>query len=215
MNKFGQLCLLLVLSLTSANLVALPVQLNEADFHSQILGLVTVTEDFEEYTPGIKSSPFVFSNGTYNSTANAAISDFNYFCRDGDQCLTNQGIQGEKKFDNLLAGTTYWGVYMNFINVTDPFNISVNGDSGVLSVNFTPNKQSYFLGFYDALHINSITITNYGIDGSYSNYSFDDITTAGPATPVPEPAIFLLFIFGLIVLVCFRLKKSNQQLFRF
>lgn len=207
MKNFGQIFLILGLSFASANLFALPIQLSKTDFNSSIVGLSTATEDFEGYVPGIKKSPFIFSNGTYNSTESAQIIDFNYFCKDGDQCLTNRDISGEKIFDKFLKGTTYWGVYMDFIDVRDPFNISVEGGSGVLSIDFTPNEQSYFLGFYDASYINSITIKNYGVNGNYSNYSFDDITTAAPSTLVTEPKTLILIIFSLLVLFYVRSKK--------
>ncbi|MFK5951087.1 MAG: hypothetical protein QM500_20220 [Methylococcales bacterium] len=188
--------------LTSAN--SAPIQLSETDFYSQISGLATVIEDFEGYRIGPKTSPFRFVNGTYNGSGNPAVENAEVFCNDGDQCLTNQSIGGRKVFNNFSTRTVYWAVSMDFVRPSDPFNIRVNTGSGVLSVDFTANQQSYFLGFYDALGIDSVSIKNYGANNQMGNYSFDNITT----NAVPIPTALWLFGSGLLELLRVARRKK-------
>ena len=177
---------------------SIPILLNEADFNTQISGFSVQVEDFESITAGTYTSPFTFSNGTYNSTSNASVNSSSTFCQTG-QCLTNQNIiAGVKTFDSFLADTLFWGTdFYNILNGTNPFEVTVVGGSGTATFTGTGSNNGFW-GFYDSLGILSVSFENLGSNGgtSFLNYSFDNITT-GSATSVPEPTSLALFALGL------------------
>jgi hypothetical protein len=66
-----------------------------------------------------------------------------------------------------------------------------------------------FWGFGDPLGLTSVTFINLGSGLGRSNYTFDDIVTAAPAT-APEPASMLLVWTGVAGLVV-RHRRRRQR----
>ncbi|MCG6937754.1 MAG: PEP-CTERM sorting domain-containing protein [Gammaproteobacteria bacterium] len=190
---------------------AIPIQLTETQFSAGIDGLITVVDDFQSYSPGIKSNPFTFANGTFTTNALHPVVLGSGFCGASsilDQCLlVNDEVTDVRTFDALPARTVYWGVDMHYINPADTINVTVTGRSGVLNVQ---TVGSYFYGFFDSSGLTSIVINNLGVvftnGHGWSNYSFDNITTA---SSVPEPGILLLICTGLFGLLVVRIKAFS------
>ncbi len=198
---------LLVISPFAAN--ADPIQLSDADFASAISGLTSQVEDFESTATGIKPSPFTFLNGTYTGGDGSVTSSLLFCGTSPDICLTNHDeIADVKTFFDFITGTAYWGADMFFINPANPINVVVTGGSGVLDIT---QIGTTFFGFYDPLGITSVTFLNMGTinpDGfrTFTNYSWDNITTA--TVQVPEPGTLALFGLGLFGMGLARRRKK-------
>ncbi len=197
MTKHTAAFLLLTFGLVPAASAA-PIQLNSAQFTAAIAGLTTITEDFEGFTAGSKTEPFTFANGTVSGfpVADSVVSDIPEFCLDaGDQCLTRAIIDGVRTISALPAGTTLWAVTDFFaLSSTDIFRIIVTGNSGTTTFEL---PGASFYGFSDPTGLISVSFINLFGGFVEGNYSLDDIVTAGPAAPVPEPATISLLVLGL------------------
>ncbi|CAA0082103.1 Uncharacterised protein [Halioglobus japonicus] len=181
--------------------VAVPIQLTQAEFNEQIDDYFAIVETFETTQSGFYSSPFTFANGTIESRIGVAVNSLHPpFCRDMDTCLVQRVIPEEKRFYGFPESTLLWGATMDFVSLSDTFLFNVIGGSGVLTLEFSPETQATFLGFKDVLGISAITVENLGGGSprSWSNYSFDDITTG---SSVAAPPTIWLFCIALLVVM--------------
>jgi hypothetical protein len=178
---------------------AAPIQVTSAEFNAAIVGLTTVVEDFEAFAIGVQPDPFTFANGTVTvaGIGDPAIVNQDYSCGvagDGDACLLANGLWELRTISGLPAGTTLWAVTDFFaLKPDNAFRITVTGNSGS---SVFDRSTAAFYGFSDPTGLISISFQNLFIPPGFSNFSFDDIVTAGPA-PIPEPASLTLLGLGL------------------
>jgi hypothetical protein len=162
---------------------AIPTQLSSSEFSTAISDLPTQIEDFETTPIGVKGSVFTFENGTFTDMHPifAEVRIFG-FCFTGltGLCLKHPNIGGVRQVDALPDGTTHWGVDISTFGPGDDFQVIVTGGSGVLDITVSNFE---FLGFFDPLGIESVTVENLT---PFFNYQWDNFTTA----QLPEPGTF-------------------------
>ena len=188
---------LLLLCLGLSQATAVPIQLGQAAFNSAVSGLSPITEDFEGVPDTFSGTTLDFANGSFSSqSGDVRVFASSTFCGSStDKCLFTASISGERSiFDLLPLGATYWGADIFQLNSLDNMQVTVTGGSGTQIFSSTGLG---FWGFHDALGISSVTFENLGTGSGFSNYSFDDITTAGSAM-VPEPLTLILMFMGLV-----------------
>jgi len=189
---------------------ALPMSLTQTQFNTAAGGSAVV-EDFEGFSIGVKSEPFVFANGRYSTpTFTPAVINLPVF-GPTKRLLTNDAAGDLRTFDLFPTGTTLVGLDLFYIDPPDTFDIVVTGGSGILNISQTGSSLGTFLGFQDLLGISSITFLNQGQVSSTGNYSFDNIQTASGSN-VPEPtsmALFGLTALGLGFAARRRRRKGN------
>lgn len=173
--------------------VALPIELNAAQFASQTAGLAAITEDFESFAIGDQSNPLALANGTAIFPGIPHILTANLlFCPNGSACLIdNADVTSPRTFSALAADTTYWGTDIQQIGFggDNTLRITVVGGSGTLTVEATGHD---FWGFHDALGISSVSFLNLGDgQGATGNYGFDNVVTTTNSVPTPSTLTLL------------------------
>ena len=203
------------LLIASIGAVAAPVQLTQSQFATAAAqpGFVTRVENFSSFTPMTNlGSSIALNNGTFTAV-DAAVSTLNEFCG-GNPCLTSAGVTDLRTFSLFPAGTQLWGALVDMVfdfQLTDPIHIEVVGQSGTLALDVLgPIDQ--FVGFSDSLGLISVSFENRAT-GNKSNYSFDNVSTAGPRrmAELPEPASMGLVLAALVAAVAVRRSKSNPR----
>ncbi|MFO1413950.1 MAG: choice-of-anchor D domain-containing protein [Burkholderiales bacterium] len=146
-------------------------QLTQSQFSSQTAGLPSIVEPFDEYSLGIKSSPFQLVNGIYSGSISI---DSGLWCTQGatpTKCM-DQGV-ADGTFTNFPAGTKYWATSLYYACSNSTMQVVVQGNSGALQ---TSTHGESFLAFYDPLGLSSIRFSK---AQNSCNYGFDNVTTVG------------------------------------
>ncbi len=191
---------------------AAPTSLTQTQFNTAA-GASALVEDFEGFSVGLTSNPFVFANGRYSTPNNPAVVNVPAL-GPTQRLVTNNELDDLRTFDLFPSGTTLVGMDLFYYDPLDLFHITVTGGSGILNISQDGSSLGAFLGFQDLLGIASITFSNQGLaGGGISNYSFDNIQTAS-GSEVPEPtsmALFGLTALGMGVMRR-RKKKATEEL---
>ena len=186
---------------------AAPIQLDPVGWAAAAAGLSVVTEDFSAFATGMHPSPLTLANGSFSTTSGEAfIVSGGGVCGGADACLQAH-LYDTRTFSAFPAGTTLWSVSDFFANDSrDTFRVTVLGGSGT---SVFEQSGTTFWGVGDPLGLTSVTFLNRGFAGvSISNYSFDDVASAGPGL-VPEPTSMLLLVTGAVgLLVKARRRKK-------
>lgn len=204
---------------------AAPIQLDSAAWTAAAAGLSTTVEDFSGFAPGGPvPGPLVLANGSFSASVTFGpqvlpsgmfINENSTFCEDSDACLSTNVLFDDRTFSGFASGTTLWAVAEFFSlpgaviggvqTPPDRFRVTVVGGSGT---SMFEEAEKSFWGFGDPLGLTSVTFTNLGGGLGMSNYSFDDIMTAAPAS-VPEPASMLLLATGVASLMVRRRSRNG------
>ena len=203
------------LLIASIGAVATPVQLAQSQFATAATGpgFVTRVENFSSFTPLTNlGSSIALDNGTFTAI-DTVVSTLNEFCG-GNPCLSSAGVTDLRTFSLFPAGTKLWGAWVDMVfdfQLTDPIHIEVVGQSGTLALDVV-GPMNQFLGFSDSLGLISVSFENKAI-GNKSNYSFDNVTTAGPrrVEELPEPASLGLVLAALAAAVAVQRSKSKPR----
>jgi hypothetical protein len=202
------------LLIASIGAMAAPAQLTQSQFATAATapGFVTRVENFSSFTPMVNlGNSIALNNGTFTGV-DVAVSTLNDFCG-GNPCLTT-GANDLRTFSLFPAGTQLWSALVDMVfdfQLTDPIHIEVVGQSGTLALDVV-GPMDQFLGFSDALGLISVSFQNQAT-GNKANYSFDNVTTAGPrrVDEVPEPASLALVFAALAAAVAARRSKSKPR----
>jgi hypothetical protein len=213
--KFKNTAAAASLLIASIGAMAAPVQLTQSQFATAATapGFVTRVENFSSFTPMTNlGNSIALNNGTFTGI-DTAVSTLNDFCG-GNPCLTSAGVTDLRTFSLFPAGTQLWGALVDMVfdfQLTDPIHIEVVGQSGTLALDVV-GPMDQFLGFSDSLGLISVSFENQAT-GNKSNYSFDNVTTAGPrrVNEVPEPASLGLVFAALVAAVAVRRSKSKPR----
>ena len=182
------------------SLVAAPIQIDEATFLSGIVGLNTITEDFEGFAIGNQpTTQITLSNGTYQSPLpRIVLGGFS-----PQILIDNLDILAPRVFSNFAAGTQIWGADF-LVGPSAEFDITVIGNSGTFTlVAERGNQFNDFIAFSDPLGLLSVSVATVDFSNSggggkgIGNYGFDNVITAAV---VPLPASLWLFVSGLLAL---------------
>ena len=88
-------------------------------------------------------------------------------------------------FNVFPTGTKFWSTRIIYASDGDILRVTVTGDSGVLQVELPPTRwvpEGVFVGFSDSAGLKSIV---FQLVQGQTNYSFDDVTTAGVSSVMP------------------------------
>jgi hypothetical protein len=162
---------------------ATPLQIGESAFQDNYSNAHLVSENFEAYSEGLQTSPFVMTNGTYIGTGSVDAAPWCTFAG-ADKCLDTQMTDGT--FQALPAGTTMWTARVIFSSGPQTVLATVVGNSGILQVDIESDggaTDGEFLGFYDAQGLQSVSFHIVPNGNGVMNYGFDNVTTSA-STPL-------------------------------